>query len=58
MTKKTYIIVAAAIKEHGCNAVLLDALVAAFKKDNDRFDIDKFYEACGRYPNTTTEGDR
>lgn len=54
MTKKDYIVIAAIIDsaqaEHGSSDGLDDVakeLAAYFKRDNSRFDHDRFMEACG-----------
>ena len=45
MTKKDYIIIAKIIKENKLNDGVND-FVIMFKKDNERFDKDRFIKAC------------
>lgn len=57
MTRKDYKKFAELIKDYKADrgeSILLSALVAdlgyIFKQDNDRFDYDKFFKACGLAP--------
>ena len=46
MTKKDYIKIASIIKDNKLNDVVVDDFVIMFKKDNKRFDKERFIKAC------------
>ena len=46
MTKKDYIKIASIIKYNKLNDVGVDDFVIMFKKDNKRFDKERFLKAC------------
>ena len=46
MTKKDYIKIASIIKDNKLNDVVVDDFVIMFKKDNKRFDKERFLKAC------------
>lgn len=48
MSKKDYIAIAAAVREHAapCRQELIKALARIFRADNERFDYNRFEEAC------------
>jgi len=49
MTKQDYEVIAYALRQViGGNYIdCVDSLVKYLKEDNDKFDIEKFYDACG-----------
>ena len=46
MTKKDYIKIASIIKDNKLNDVVVDDFVIMFKKDNKRFNKERFIKAC------------
>ena len=46
MTKKDYIMIASIIKDNKLNDDAVDDFVIMFKKDNERFDKERFIKAC------------
>ena len=46
MTKKDNIKIASIIKDNKLNDVVVDDFVIMFKKDNKRFDKERFIKAC------------
>ena len=46
MTKKDYIMIASIIKDNQLNDDVVDGFVIMFKKDNKRFDKERFIKAC------------
>lgn len=61
MTKKDYVILAEALRQNigGGYVEIVDAIADALYRDNEKFDYDRFYDACGialrefcpKYPN-------